>query len=74
MLYKISSLTYCHRNLFLKLALSKINIKGTIMNEDDKYIDAAINFLTAARYMTEDKDKDDKLVKIISELHLIKEN
>lgn len=31
MLYKISSLTYCHRNLFLKLALSKINIKGIKM-------------------------------------------
>ena len=43
------------------------------MNEDDKYIDAAIDCLTAARYMTEDKDKDDKLVAIISALHLIKE-
>ena len=30
-LYKISSLTYCHRNLFLKPALSKINIKGIKM-------------------------------------------
>ena len=34
MLYTISSLTYCHRNLFLKLALSKINIKGIKMLMD----------------------------------------
>lgn len=43
------------------------------MNEDDKYIDAAIDCLTDARYMTEDKDKDAKLVAIISALYSIKE-
>lgn len=55
-----------------QLALNKAN-KGKIMNEDDKYIDAAIDCLIAARYTTENKDKDAKLVAIISVLYSIKE-